>query len=75
MSKCKNLRDCLVKSQEQNKNMVEHYLLFHPNPLDKVRRFLQELENDLSESSEICEHMPDDPDVTECHVCGFKVKE
>lgn len=20
----------------------------------------------------ICEHMPDDPDVTECHVCDFK---
>lgn len=23
---------------------------------------------------EICPHMPDDPDVTECHFCGFKVK-
>jgi len=23
---------------------------------------------------ECCEHMPDDPDVTECHFCNFKKK-
>jgi len=22
----------------------------------------------------ICEHMPDNPDVDECHVCGFRRK-
>jgi hypothetical protein len=24
------------------------------------------------DKQEICKHMPDDPDVTECHVCGFE---
>ncbi len=44
-----------------------HYEAYEEGRKASLKRLAKGIDNE-----EICGHMPDDPDVVECSVCGFK---
>ena len=57
-------------AKEEQKTIIGHYILYHPQLLKRITEFLGEIEAELNKP--ICEHLPDDPDVEECSVCSYR---